>query len=504
MDTNDEDNVLLNLRRYPLYDFDYERVRTLAYRLSRDAPDPLLNWLQAEREETRQQSYEALGFNERSREFLLSYDLIDSIRFLSNSPRKKEWRGDKRNRRCAVCGRSRSEAPFKTEAHLLPACTGNRFLFTADECDDCNLASGCTTEEELGKMLAPHRAIGRVQTRNKASTKLRLGDTESSIGGQERDQALRVELIEGSVTVDVKDIGSNTIEISAKGPSFRPISALRSLGRSAWHLLPHDIRSSYSDLLMWVRAEPSPEPARFLQGFIPGPGLRHTTFCVWARRADATSPGPRLLYLLALANYVVVVPSPEYMISTDQIPVPPLPRGYGLPTVHGCRVANDDKFTIIHSFRVNYLSKTLVAAQSPLRVRATVSRGDARTSIECELIIDTSAPKLYLYSLSGGDLRGQLTVLVDPLRLSESGSIAGGASRVGYELGEYDRGGDIALTKNFIQLLSTGSTLDIVLTESGKTVTSVLLPPVPEFDADALEEALAESDRAAKLTDDAG
>lgn len=492
---DEDDEILRKLRVYPMFDFDWHRVDVRAFFLGEKNSNSFDCWIEAERAETLLQAEALLLFPPGGREFLLNYDVVAAVRFVTNEPRRKEVRGRRDIRKCAICGLEPPMATFATEPHLLPACTGNRFLMTTEECDSCNLTSGKATEDELGKMLTPHRALGRIQTRNKPSTKLRLGDRDSSIGGQARDAPLNISLVEGSDTVEVVDVGQNAINVKARGAPYRPISALRSLGRSAWHLLPAEVKEKHRDFLLWVRTEPSLAPARYIEVAIPGPGLRHTTFCVWAKKPAAQ--GPALLYLLAFGNIVLVMPSPEWMADrSKQIPIPPLPFSpYGSPQTRMITLLKDEEVTPKLSYEMRYLSRSLLSASGPAVAHAEATCGGKTVVIECELSVLPSVDvHTRCYMLRNGQLRGELIIEGQPLHVEPDGRVAGGKFQVMFGLGEDDRQGDAEITVRFVEAIANGAVLSVEVDRNTRVAVDLELLPVADFDLDALRAALRESD----------
>jgi len=481
------------LRTYPLYDFDIDRVRVRAYFLAEANPiDSVQNWLEAERTELIEQAGFALGFYSGAGDFLRDYRLVDHVRFRTNEPRPKEFRGDRRRKFCTICGLSAPAVRFRTEPHLLPACTGNRYLYTAEECDSCNLSGGADAETELGKMLAAHRAMAGIQTRSKPSTTLSVAKGASSIGGQARDEPLQIALVEGSDTVTVEDVGSNTLRITADVPKYRPVTALRSLGRSAWHLLTDNLKHQHQAFLSWVRGTAATAPVSFLEGFIPGPGLLHTTFAVWAKERGA---GPALVSLLAFGNTIVIVPSQED--PTVAIPVPPLPRSpFGDVKMVRFRWSKDDPVAPKLSYEIGYTSRYLHSLARPEQALLQVLTERGTVSVDCEVSVVTTKPEepvtsdILEITLTGGQLRGTLHVTGVPLHVLDDGTVAGGCFSVAHEL---DAGtvGDASLTAAFLEALALGGTLRITQTrDRQQVVDDIVLPPLPPSDADAVRAAI--------------
>jgi len=494
VDEHLDPSLAAHLRAVPFFDFDPSRIATRAYFLGEKHPDSLENWLRAEVVESFLQADDALVLPAGALDFLRDYDLVDRIRFPTNEPRKKEFRGE-RNKSCAICGRLAPAVTFKTEAHLLPACTGNRYLYAAHECDECNLASGKDTEDELGKMLGPHRAMHQIQTRKKPSTTHQIYDGGSSLGGQARGEPLNLSVVEGSPTITTSDIGNNTLRVEVQSAPFRPMSALRSLARAAWHLLPTELRAQHADVLEWVRGEAGTPQLRYLDAVIPGPGLRHTTFAVWTRRAP-DDEHPRLVFALALGTLVMVVPLGPRL--WDAIPCPPLPRSpYGQTQLRSMKVLSDDSKSVTFNYEVRYLSRSLrgIPAGAPARVEIqtdTTTIG-VDTALEAIPLPQGATKGPVEYVLTGGDLWGELRVVGTPLQLREDGSIGGGQFTTFYGLPDVAAVPDPSVARStyaFVEALVGGGILRVTLAGNRNLFAEVALPRTTDANLAAVREAL--------------
>ena len=56
--------------------------------------------------------------------------------------------GNKDYKVCRFCGKKESEVTFNKIAHATPECTGNRYLASYYECDECNKKFGRQLESE--------------------------------------------------------------------------------------------------------------------------------------------------------------------------------------------------------------------------------------------------------------------------------------------------------------------------------------------------------------------
>ena len=60
--------------------------------------------------------------------------------------------GNKAHRLCRFCGRYKNDgATFRSTAHAIPESTGNKWLISYHECDDCNSFFDKSIENDFGK-----------------------------------------------------------------------------------------------------------------------------------------------------------------------------------------------------------------------------------------------------------------------------------------------------------------------------------------------------------------
>lgn len=71
--------------------------------------------------------------------------------------------GNKENRLCRFCGKSKPEVKFKNYAHLISQLLGNRYLLSAFECDTCNKIFGDLYENSLANYLGAYRPFSMVK-----------------------------------------------------------------------------------------------------------------------------------------------------------------------------------------------------------------------------------------------------------------------------------------------------------------------------------------------------
>jgi hypothetical protein len=135
---------------------------------------------------------------------MLNYDHC-AIHHL-NAPQKTYF-GRKDNRICRYCGRKAGVVAFRKEAHAIPHFTGNKSLFSHDECDDCNEHFSKTIEDSFAKLILPLRAIAGIAGKTGVPAY------------RTRDKTARIDLDQTDGHVAVVDRGSKRVQ-SLSGAFF--------------------------------------------------------------------------------------------------------------------------------------------------------------------------------------------------------------------------------------------------------------------------------------------
>jgi hypothetical protein len=471
-------DLLARIRRNPFLHFDIERVRALAFENSEQrkrqgqSPDAVEDWLAAEREETIAQADPRLVAVHNTdytdlagKDFDRFYELANAVTFPTYEPQKKRLIGTPDPRRCSLCGNDPTSVTFRKEAHVLPEAVGSRWLITCDECDTCNERYGREAENELGKMLLTERVMACVPTKTASTAKLKMWDEASSIGGQKKDQALEIALRPGDDSVKVHMTGDREMTIEAKTMPFRPVPAIKSLARSAWHLLP--ARGPHDPMRRWIRGEFAILPVIFWRFFVPGPGLLHTTLAVWTRSDDAEHLPP-LVLAFALGNTVIVWAAPDWSRQAH-IPalLPRLPRPlFPNTSLSGQRLAitRDDRVKPeAVKYEVRFADQGLAWSTQPIQaiVEARVANGTYTLQSQCATprSIEETQRDGVLYEVSGGELVGALIVQRAPVRRRALDLEM--PLEVTYSFAPRRAGGDLVKTRAFVEALLAGGEVHV-------------------------------------------
>lgn len=355
------------------------------------------------------------------------YELIvEHVYSTGGQPPRKKFFGSRDNRSCLFCGRGQPEVAFKKDSHAIPAGLGNRHLFSLEECDDCNVSD---TENELLKMVEPQRVFSRIPKR-KGLPKLRAKGSESFIEGKPDEDALTISIKEGEAdpTVVIQETGVNSIEILHHQPPFRPISAIRSILRSAWMVMPPAARQRHPIVLSTALGKDLVLPLEFFKHFLPGGLVPFVALRIYEKKTGAL-PGAELIVSLMVSNTIVVWCSPQTGRYEPSLlpPLITLPPQFSVPTGTLFKCASDAVMRSENSkFTVQFESKhdgpppktAAKAAIKKVRRQASVrlevhAGGRLLTVLQSILIPHRFDERVSRFVIEGGELAASLTVHVE-------------------------------------------------------------------------------------------
>lgn len=218
-------------------------------------------------------------------------------------------------RTCRFCRRSSPAVRFSMEAHAVPELTGNKVLFTMEECNDCNAAAS-GWEDDFGKYTALERTMGQVRGK-KAIPSLKS-----------RSKLSRIDMGEhGLVIKQREDDQTVGIRVSADGfvsqvdlPSYRPLGVYKALVKMALTVVPNAHLGDFTDALAWL-SQPDVTTGQPRLGLPPMALLSMTSgplpfaaphIEMYLRSSDATEV-PFATFILSFGNltFQIFVPSQQ-------------------------------------------------------------------------------------------------------------------------------------------------------------------------------------------------
>lgn len=215
---------------------------------------------------------------------------------------------------CRFCGND-DRRKFRTKAHIFPEALGNKWVFSDDECDDCN-ARFSVYEDALIKAVGPLLTLG--DTRGKRGVR-QTGRSHSNtflrhtLEDGRRRLSIRAEVDFSNVMKIDPRTGYIRLNIPIVGDHFVPRLAFKALCKSAVGLLPPEELPHVRGLLAWL-AEPDSKPA--FDNLVVGmsfasvgnaPPLVAGTLL---RRPDDTDSAPYLVYVFIAGSVCLQIQVP--------------------------------------------------------------------------------------------------------------------------------------------------------------------------------------------------
>lgn len=176
------------------------------------------------------------------------------------------------NPECIFCLKKEPAVTFKTRAHVIPECLGNKYLLQYDECDQCNEIFSSTLEDALDKYTEIFRTFNR--TLNKKNKVV----THKSI-----DQSFTYEFNKNNGTYQmfgenfenyVKDDENGKLTIDFEIKKHRPLDVYRAFMKIFYGLLPREHHRKFTMLRDWIM-DKNPnslfvKPLTVMRSWIPG------------------------------------------------------------------------------------------------------------------------------------------------------------------------------------------------------------------------------------------
>ena len=249
------------------------------------------------------------------------YRQLYDYEYSEQEVKKEQFIGNPGFRACRFCKRYSDSTSFKKLAHVIPASLGNRYLFTHEECDECNQSSG-QHEDSFAKVVQVPRALGNSRTGSQAHSKYKTnyGSTiESGVGGTNRQVNYRP----GDPQMKVEQFEDGTLRIYAESQKLNHKNTGKALARLALHVMPENHLHKLDHLRQWVIGN-SEVVFPFFYYIAPVEGqMRKTRLTLYKRERNDEGLAPFLL-VFTYKVLIFVMPIPNYRFEVKQAVIPDL------------------------------------------------------------------------------------------------------------------------------------------------------------------------------------
>ena len=207
--------------------------------------------------------------------------------------------------------RSHPKSAFKSVAHAIPECLGNRGLTSAYECDTCNGSFGRGIENDLGEWTKPMRTFARIRGKNGVPT-LRKGPN----GGwrvEMKDGRLDVKSYEEDPIFEV-DESSCRVVFTLKRGTYTPIAVYKAFVKIGLTLMSTAEIAPFSDTLNLIRETDHSRSwvgqAPIIHTFQSGPMANDRLTTIVLRRKPGITGVPYAYLVIGYGNDVFQVALP--------------------------------------------------------------------------------------------------------------------------------------------------------------------------------------------------
>ena len=220
--------------------------------------------------------------------------------------------GDKQNRVCRYCGKTRPEVTFRKEAHAFPESIGNKWLISFDECDACNDLFSRKLEDDFGKFTGPMRTMGRIRGKGIPTFKSADGTmrVEVDASGQ-----LRMSVREDDPRMEV-DEANKRLTIHFVRQPYVPMGVFKCLTKMALAVMPQADLPRCAHLGKWLREDKHSyesfpyRPLVTLVQFTPGPLPNDVITYYLLRRKDGVEDCFFMQFVLQFGNIIFQIGLP--------------------------------------------------------------------------------------------------------------------------------------------------------------------------------------------------
>lgn len=230
--------------------------------------------------------------------------------------------GPKSPRRCIFCNCGSTKVTFKKDAHVIPAGLGNKSLFSAQECDNCNARAGETVETDLCNYLAPVRPIAFAPARS-GMPKIKPKGTDY-IKANREDRLVSIRAHESNSGVKVTDDWLHNLELEVDCPKFSPANVTRAIARIGYFIANQ--HSECRVLKNWCLGT---DPwVTTLMSTIYFPELHFDGAMIAVQKSESVVPGSSVLRLdfmlgsfltsFGISNAATPIPESTALHSVDQ------------------------------------------------------------------------------------------------------------------------------------------------------------------------------------------
>lgn len=214
---------------------------------------------------------------------------------------------------CRFCNKSRPEASFRRDAHVIPKFTGNESWKSFEECDSCNDIFS-KYESHLGSFTNFERTISFTKGYGGVP---KFENEHFSMKPNQEEQSISL-FSKQNIISDASNTQPNSADIFYKIPPYRPINVYKALAKSAMSAWPSEDLKSFESLRLWLINADDLDSLSYCtkcicwKHSIRGPFRYRPPFLYLLRRRENSAvPYATAVIGFGLSVFQIYLPSPE-------------------------------------------------------------------------------------------------------------------------------------------------------------------------------------------------
>ncbi|MEC2158003.1 HNH endonuclease [Virgibacillus halodenitrificans] len=290
---------------------------------------------------------------------LLFEPITYPIEYTSDEEVRAVFKGDRKNRKCAYCGKGNGEVTFKKDAHIIPASLGNRVFYNYDECDHCNEYYFGVQENELANFLMLDRIfIGAKKRKGLPKYKpISKGTTSIERVGNSNTVSMKIDDLEERFEIVDDEPNKQMVFKINKPLPYRPADICKALTHMIWPFLPEEKKNILEHIPKWLLRENDIFPLHLDIAFVPGNGYSNVILECWESDSPEYPFIVRFTFGLKILSFYIpsstdVSVKPDRHIDYFQIPEDIEIEGEGMSILN-----NDRLKPGFLSYTINYSKK---------------------------------------------------------------------------------------------------------------------------------------------------
>jgi len=188
-------------------------------------------------------------------EYIKQMKLINNnyfVIFSNEDDSKKYYIGKKNKKICRFCSESEPKVTFRTIAHAIPECLGNKNIICYDECDTCNKNFSENIEIHLDKITLRYRNINMIKGKKKIPS-YKSNDKKIRIDVVNKEERLNQVIASQNSNSITFDKDKNILKQNYDIPSHVPSLAYKTLVKMALSIMDYSSLKDFNLLNIWIQ-----------------------------------------------------------------------------------------------------------------------------------------------------------------------------------------------------------------------------------------------------------